>query len=46
MEQKDYYDIFGLEKDAGQKQVRDAYRLPIPNKYLLKSIIDSLCRKV
>ncbi len=26
MEQKDYYDILGLEKDAGQKQVRDAYR--------------------
>jgi DnaJ-class molecular chaperone len=26
MEQKDYYDILGLEKDASQKQVRDAYR--------------------
>lgn len=26
MEQKDYYDILGLEKGAGQKQVRDAYR--------------------
>jgi len=26
MEQKDYYDILGLENDAGQKQVRDAYR--------------------
>jgi DnaJ-class molecular chaperone len=26
MEQKDYYDILGLEKDAGQKEVRDAYR--------------------
>jgi len=26
MEQKDYYDILGLKKDAGQKQVRDAYR--------------------
>lgn len=26
MEQKDYYDILGLEKDASQKQVREAYR--------------------
>lgn len=26
MEQKDYYSILGLEHDAGQKQVRDAYR--------------------
>jgi len=26
MEQKDYYDILGLENDASQKQVRDAYR--------------------
>jgi DnaJ-class molecular chaperone len=26
MDQKDYYDILGLEKDAGQKQVWDAYR--------------------
>lgn len=26
MEQKDYYDILGLENNAGQKQVRDAYR--------------------
>jgi len=26
MEQKDYYDILGLESDAGQKQIRDAYR--------------------
>ena len=26
MEQKDYYEILGLEKDASQKQVRDAYR--------------------
>ena len=26
MEQKDYYDILGLEKDASQKQIRDAYR--------------------
>ncbi len=26
MEQKDYYDILGLTKDADQKQVRDAYR--------------------
>jgi DnaJ-class molecular chaperone len=26
MEQKDYYDILGLKKDAGQKEVRDAYR--------------------
>jgi len=26
MKQKDYYDILGLEKNASQKQVRDAYR--------------------
>jgi DnaJ-class molecular chaperone len=26
MEQKDYYDILGLEKNASQKQVKDAYR--------------------
>ncbi|MBW1779855.1 MAG: J domain-containing protein [Deltaproteobacteria bacterium] len=26
MEQKDYYDILGIEKTAGQKQIRDAYR--------------------
>ncbi len=26
MDQKDYYDILGLEKDASQKQIRDAYR--------------------
>jgi DnaJ-class molecular chaperone len=26
MEQKDYYDILGLDKDAGQKLIRDAYR--------------------
>lgn len=26
MEQKDYYNILGLEHDASQKQVRDAYR--------------------
>jgi DnaJ-class molecular chaperone len=26
MEQKDYYDILGLEKDASQKQIRDEYR--------------------
>lgn len=26
MEQKDYYDILGLQKDADHKQVRDAYR--------------------
>lgn len=26
MEQKDYYQILGLEKDAGEKQIRDAYR--------------------
>jgi curved DNA-binding protein len=26
MEQKDYYDILGLKKDATQQQVRDAYR--------------------
>jgi DnaJ-class molecular chaperone len=26
MEQKDYYDILGLENDASQKKVRDAYR--------------------
>ncbi|MEN6620634.1 MAG: DnaJ domain-containing protein [Smithella sp.] len=26
MEQKDYYQILGLEKDASEKQVRDAYR--------------------
>jgi len=26
MEQKDYYDILGLPSDAGQKQIRDAYR--------------------
>jgi len=26
MQQKDYYDILGLEKDASQKQIRDAYR--------------------
>ena len=26
MEQKDYYNILGLEKDASHKQVRDAYR--------------------
>jgi len=26
MEQKDYYDILGLDKEAGQKEVRDAYR--------------------
>ncbi len=26
MEQRDYYDILGLKKDAGQKEIRDAYR--------------------
>lgn len=26
MEQKDYYDILGLDSNAGQKEVRDAYR--------------------
>ncbi len=26
MEQKDYYDILGLTNDAGEKQIRDAYR--------------------
>lgn len=26
MEQKDYYQILGLEKDADEKQIRDAYR--------------------
>jgi DnaJ-class molecular chaperone len=26
MEQKDYYDILGLPKDSGPKQIRDAYR--------------------
>ncbi len=26
MEQKDYYDILGVEKKAGQKQIKDAYR--------------------
>ncbi|MEQ8163248.1 MAG: DnaJ domain-containing protein, partial [Smithellaceae bacterium] len=26
MEQKDYYQILGVEKDAGEKQIRDAYR--------------------
>ena len=26
MEQKDYYEILGLQKDANHKQVRDAYR--------------------
>ncbi|MEN6330708.1 MAG: DnaJ domain-containing protein [Smithella sp.] len=26
MEQKDYYQILGLEKEAGEKQIRDAYR--------------------
>jgi len=26
MEQKDYYEILELENDAGQKQIRDAYR--------------------
>ena len=26
MEQKDYYEILGLQKDAPHKQVRDAYR--------------------
>ena len=26
MEQKDYYHILGLEKDASEKQIRDAYR--------------------
>ncbi len=26
MEQKDYYQILGLDKDAGQKQIKEAYR--------------------
>jgi len=26
MEQKDYYDILGLKKEAGQKEIRDTYR--------------------
>ena len=26
MEQKDYYEILGIEKEAGQKQIKDAYR--------------------
>ena len=26
MEQKDYYEILGLDKDAGQKQIKEAYR--------------------
>ncbi len=26
MEQKDYYEILSLDKDAGQKQIKEAYR--------------------
>ena len=26
MEQKDYYKILGLDKDVGQKQIKEAYR--------------------
>ena len=26
MEQKDFYEILGIEREAGQKQIKDAYR--------------------
>ncbi|MBC8419134.1 MAG: DnaJ domain-containing protein, partial [Desulfobacterales bacterium] len=26
MEQKDYYEILGVEKEVNQKQIKDAYR--------------------